>query len=236
MLQGLTEIAGVPVLVLRKPRQRNIYLRVRPGGEVAVSAACGCPDAAILDFVMRKLEWLLKTRERMRELPGREPAPPAALQDGDVLRLWGREAVLRIRRVAGSRSGCRLAGEEIVLSLPEGAAEEAAGAVLENFYGRALRERVRELLPAWEARMEVRVERLTIRRMSSRWGSLNAATRRLCLNSELARRAPECLELVLVHELCHFFGRGHTPGFYARLERLLPDWRERDRLLKGRGE
>ena len=39
------------------------------------------------------------------------------------------------------------------------------------------------------------------------------------------------MELVVVHELCHIREKNHGPGFYALLERYLPDWRERKKLL-----
>ena len=39
------------------------------------------------------------------------------------------------------------------------------------------------------------------------------------------------VELVVVHELCHIREKNHGPRFYALLERYLPDWRERKKLL-----
>ena len=40
------------------------------------------------------------------------------------------------------------------------------------------------------------------------------------------------IEYVVVHELCHYRYRGHGKGFYSLLEAVLPDWRERKRLLE----
>ena len=40
------------------------------------------------------------------------------------------------------------------------------------------------------------------------------------------------MDLVVVHELCHIRVKNHGPDFYALLERTLPDWRERKRLLR----
>ncbi|MBQ7086950.1 MAG: M48 family metallopeptidase, partial [Clostridia bacterium] len=33
-------------------------------------------------------------------------------------------------------------------------------------------------------------------------------------------------------ELCHMRHRDHSPAFYAEVERWLPDYRERERLLR----
>ena len=46
-------------------------------------------------------------------------------------------------------------------------------------------------------------------------------------------RCPEpAIDLVVVHELCHIQVKNHGPDFYALLEQVLPDWRERKKLLR----
>ena len=42
----------------------------------------------------------------------------------------------------------------------------------------------------------------------------------------------EAIDLVVVHELCHIAHHDHGPGFYALLGSILPDHRERMKLLK----
>ena len=42
---------------------------------------------------------------------------------------------------------------------------------------------------------------------------------------------PEAVELVVVHELCHIVHKNHGSQFYALLESVLPDWRERKQKL-----
>lgn len=79
----------------------------------------------------------------------------------------------------------------------------------------------------WEQRIGVRAGSLAYRNMTSRWGSCQPATGRICLNVRLALYPPECLEYVVVHELCHLLESGHGPRFKALLDRHLPDWRER---------
>ena len=37
---------------------------------------------------------------------------------------------------------------------------------------------------------------------------------------------------VVVHEYCHFLQPNHSPAFWAEVEKLLPDWKERRALLK----
>lgn len=88
------------------------------------------------------------------------------------------------------------------------------------------------LLAYWEPVIGVRVKKMAYRNMTSRWGSCNPTTGRVCINIRLARYPDECLEYVVVHELCHFHVRGHGPAFKALLDRHLPDWRQRRALLR----
>ena len=88
------------------------------------------------------------------------------------------------------------------------------------------------LVALWEPVMGVRAGKIAYRNMTSRWGSCNPKTGRICLNIQLAKYPPECLEYVVVHELCHLLERGHGPRFKALMDTFLPDWRKRRAKLR----
>lgn len=88
------------------------------------------------------------------------------------------------------------------------------------------------LLAAWEPILGVKASKIAYRNMKSRWGSCQPATGRICLNVRLALYPPECLEYVVVHELCHLLERGHGRRFCALMDAVLPDWRERRAQLR----
>ncbi len=83
------------------------------------------------------------------------------------------------------------------------------------------------LIAAWEPILGVKARTLVYRNMKSRWGSCQPATGRICINVRLALYPPECLEYVVVHELCHLLERGHGLRFKALMDAFMPDWRER---------
>lgn len=128
--------------------------------------------------------------------------------------------------IAGERH--LLLGEYVTLGhggVPTG--EEA----LQRLRREALSVVLRRMLPQWEARMGVRVNRVTIREMTSRWGSCRKDRATLSINLRLAEVPEELIEQVLVHELCHLFHPNHSPAFYAEMTRYLPDWPERKKRL-----
>ena len=89
-----------------------------------------------------------------------------------------------------------------------------------------------EEVAQWEPIMGVWAGKLAYRNMTSRWGSCQPATGRICINVRLALYPPECLEYVVVHELCHLRERGHGPRFRALMDAYLPDWRQRRDKLR----
>lgn len=88
------------------------------------------------------------------------------------------------------------------------------------------------LVERWAAVMGVTPGKLAYRNMTSRWGSCQPSTGRICINVRLALYPPRCLEYVVVHELAHLLVHGHGTQFYAILDRYLPDWRESKKLLE----
>lgn len=88
------------------------------------------------------------------------------------------------------------------------------------------------LIAEWESILGVRAKKLVYRNMKSRWGSCQPETGRICLNTRLALYPPECLEYVVVHELCHLLVRGHGKDFYELMDGVMPDWKIRRTKLR----
>ena len=88
------------------------------------------------------------------------------------------------------------------------------------------------LVEQWARVLGVEPGVLAYRNMKSRWGSCQPTTGRICINTRLALYPPECLEYVVVHELCHLREHGHTPRFWALVEACLPDYKRAKKLLE----
>ena len=88
------------------------------------------------------------------------------------------------------------------------------------------------LVEAYEPILGVKAGKLAYRNMRSRWGSCQPSTGRICINTRLALYPPECLEYVVVHELCHLLEPGHGPRFKQLLDEVLPNWRHSRDLLR----
>ncbi len=173
-------IAGFTVRLTRK-RVKNVNLRIRPGGEVAVSAPCHVSAKEIERFVESKRSWIEKALERYSA----DVPDPFMEATDEQKRQWR--------------------------------------GIVEAF--------VPPLVQKWEPILGVRAGKLAYRNMKSRWGSCQPSTGRICINTRLALYPPECLEYVVVHELCHLLVRGHGKEFYGLLDSALPGWRKARKRL-----
>ncbi len=91
-----------------------------------------------------------------------------------------------------------------------------------RWYRRRLREQLPALLSKWEPKLGVRVAEVRIKKMKTCWGTCNQAEGRVWLNLELAKKAPSCLEYVLVHEMAHLLENHHDDQFHAIMDRVMP--------------
>ena len=99
----------------------------------------------------------------------------------------------------------------------------------------ALIKRAKEELPPrvayWSAVMGLKPSGIKITSARTRFGSCSAKNS-LCFSWYLMRYPDAAIDYVVVHELAHIRHHDHSPAFYALVERYLPDWRERMKLLK----
>ena len=67
--------------------------------------------------------------------------------------------------------------------------------------------------------------------MKKRWGS-HTSSGRILLNDMLIAARRDCIDYVIVHELCHVVEPNHSPRFFRLLNRHMPDWERRKELLE----
>ena len=68
--------------------------------------------------------------------------------------------------------------------------------------------------------------KLTIRKMSTRWGVCNRKEKKVTLNLELIRMNIKYLDYVIVHELSHFIHFNHSKDFWNLVSKYCPNYKE----------
>jgi predicted metal-dependent hydrolase len=119
----------------------------------------------------------------------------------------------------------QLSPSRLLLCVRPGTNPEKRQAILAQFYRQEIKVAVPPLVAIWAPIMGVSLEKFYVQQMKTKWGSCNARTRTIRLNTELAKKPKHCLEYIIVHEMVHFFERHHGERFVSLMTRFMPQWR-----------
>lgn len=202
---------------------KNLHLGVYPPcGRVRVAAPLRLDDEAVRLAVISRLAWI---RRRRAEFERQERQSEREMLTGESHYFRGRRYRLDVIEHDGPPAVRLSNNTTMELRVRPGTDTVGRETVLLGWYRERLREQFPPLLAKWEPEVGVTVADLRIRKMKTRWGSCNAAARRIWLNLELAKKPASCLEYILVHEMVHFLERHHNERFRALMDRLMPTWR-----------
>ena len=70
-----------------------------------------------------------------------------------------------------------------------------------------------------------------MQRMKTKWGSCSAGVGSIRLNTDLAKKPPECLEYIVVHEMVHLLQPTHNDRFVALMNQFMPKWQHCRQML-----
>lgn len=223
MSQSQMKISGIPVTVdRRKIKSMNLYVKP-PDGAVRVSAPMRTSDRTIRAFVQAHVDWIQKQQEKMRV-----SFPQRAYVTGETVPFFAERMSLCVIE-ATSKHTCGVWREDgrLVLAAPAGSTAEQREEILRRWQREQLRQIAGEMLANWAERMQVHVREWHIKRMKTKWGSCNFQAHRIWLNLALAEQPMDCVEYVVVHELCHLLEPSHNARFWNLMTQYLPDWKAR---------
>jgi predicted metal-dependent hydrolase len=202
--------------VRRSDRRRALEITVDRGGELILSAPPRVPDARLRDFVQRKRMWVYKQLARRDALASH--APRKAFVDGEGFAYLGRS--YRLRLVPDADAAVKLHGGRFVM--PKALASDGRDHLI-RWYSERARPWLWAKVQGYADRMEVKPTGLRVQDLGYRWGScgkgkvLHFHWKTILLPAPIA-------EYVVVHELAHLRAPHHTPEFWRRVERAMPDF------------
>ncbi len=210
--------------------RKTLEIAVHPDRLVIVKAPVGTTLPEVEKRVLRRAGWISRQLEFFRQFEPR--TPDRRYVGGESHYYLGRQYRLKISR--SETEGVKLSGGYFQIDIKENAPADRVKTLLQRWYLEKARERFRESLercwPAF-AKSSQEIPRLQVRRMRKRWGSLSG-NGILTLNIDLIRAPRECIDYVIIHELCHLIFHDHSPGFYQALEKVMPDWEKRKHKLE----
>jgi len=196
-----------------------------PDGRVIIAAPLGTALESIKRFAASKVEWIEKHRARFRNnAAAANPGTHETLKNHSTVYVWGVPHELLIVQREGNAKIVVEDGRMTMYIRPLCPAAKKQE-VFDKWYRRALKEAAESLIEKWTVIIGVEVKKLYVRKMKSHWGSCNYQRQTLRLNSELAKRNPEYLEYVVIHEILHIIEKGHNRNFYRLMNQYMPAWK-----------
>ncbi len=210
---------------------KNVHLTVHPpDGRVRVSAPAGIDLETIRAFVISKMPWIRKQQNR---LVSQEREAPRDMINRESHYYNGKRYLLKVVE-RNQTPEVDLSHRIMTLFVRPGTDTEKRQVILKEWYRQQLKQSIPTIIQHYEPIMQVKVAEFGIKQMKTRWGTCNTAARRIWINLELAKKPPECLEYIVVHEMVHLLERSHNHRFVAFMDQFLPKWRaykdELDRL------
>jgi len=221
-------IDDLNVIVTRK-RIKHCYIKIdRENGDVCVSAPVRISEKTVRELVRSKAEWI---KSRQAALAVSSQNQQFTFEDGELHKVWGNKVPLVNTSESGKRGVHRLKNA-LVLNAPVGSTVDIKERLLLSWYGQEVKMAATGLIQKWEPTLGVKVGRLAVQKMKSKWGSCNVENGNIRLNSELAKFPEAALEHVVVHEMVHLLEPSHSKRFYSLMDQFLPNWKAMKALTK----
>jgi predicted metal-dependent hydrolase len=239
-----TEIHRVPygskniTFALEYSPRKTLAIEVHPDSSIIVKAPIDATRESIESKIIHRAAWIAKQQRQFAKYA--PPLPASECVSGEGYRYLGRQ--YRLKLIDSQIDKIRLWQGRLEVSTPTPFVGGASP--LEN------REHIERSISNWfrdramivfdkryhyctklVAAYGIEPDRLfELRTMSKRWGSCTP-NGKIFLNPLLVSAPKDCIDYVIIHELCHLRFPNHSASFYQLLAKILPDWIDRkDRL------
>lgn len=231
--------------VVKRQRRKTLAVHILDDATVEVRAPKWVPKYEIAHFIEKRAEWIVSQRNKSLQ---KLHATPGFYQGQEHYYL-GKRYPLSIH--SSRRSSVTFEdldnADELecaerkmhfwTIKVSDINNSEQIQKTLERWYRQRAKpvfeERIQycfALFPSW-FQERYSIPALTIRKMRRRWGSCSSKGD-VTLNLLLIKMPLECIDYVIIHELCHFKEFHHGEAFYALLAEIMPEWRAAEQLIE----
>lgn len=217
-----------------KPRplvNGRILIKVHPDCRVVVSAPQDTDDQQILNAVEKRGRWIYQQlRDFRKQL---EYITPRQYISGESHYYLGKQYMLKVIVAPSDAQGVKMLRGKLEVTLRHKSAEKVLQLLTDWYKARAREVFAKRLSAMLEQALWVSDSPpLRILTMQTQWGSCSP-NGRVTLNPNLVKAPRECIDYVILHELCHLAEHNHSERFYRLMGQVMPDWEKTKKRLDG---
>lgn len=207
--------------ILVRKRRKSIGIFLTPEGKLKIHAPLRMSVKVIEETLERHKDWLeLRLSEvRAARQAGRSYA------EGEEFPYLGQSYPLRF---VENQSEPVLLNESICI---DKRFEEHAEQALKFWYHQEAEKILVQRTLWYSLKLLLRHKRIKISNAKTRWGSCSASGS-INLNWRLIMAPMQVIDLIVVHELMHLNQMDHSKAFWAKVEKLIPDYKKWEKWLR----
>jgi predicted metal-dependent hydrolase len=207
-------------LIRSKRKTVAIYIK---GRSVEIRAPLRMPKSDINKFVAAKENWIADKLAASSDQAARREC--FSLEYGDSVTYRGRQYPII------AKDGSRIGFDSVNFYMPPDLTTEQIKSACVQIYRKLAKRDLAERIAGFAERMSVVPAAIKINGAKTRWGSCSAK-KNLNFSWRLMMAGDDVIDYVVVHELAHITEMNHSKKFWAVVESILPDYRERRLKLK----
>lgn len=218
---------------LDRGKRQNIYITVK-NGRVILKLPLYADEAQGERFLREKSDWILKSLRPRQS----EAVIPEEFTEGTRFTLAGREYTVATeysdRYFYPYFEDGRLviawfhSYDEIDIDKDSFTDAQARRAIKQR-----TEEIVKEAFERLTALTGLVPKKVTIKQMTASWGRCSSEGN-ISINQRLVFFPQDCIDYVIIHELCHLRYMDHSPAFRALVGRYCPGWQSIRARMKGK--
>ncbi len=214
--------------IKRSPR-KTLGISVLPNGEVEVTAPQDAPIEKIKSLLTQRGSWVLEQQRLSAFNPILQPNK--SIVSGESFYLLGRHYRLKI--FEANYDSVDALDDRIILNCTFPEDLELKRSLLVKWYMTKANEILLERFHYNSTLYKQEQIQVTVKKLSKSWGEYHPSKNLIVLNTELVVAPTECIDYVIIHELCHAICLNHGPEFYDLMSSRLPRWRDLKNTLEG---
>ncbi|HAS8565448.1 TPA: M48 family peptidase [Vibrio vulnificus] len=203
---------------------KKVVIKVHPDERITVTAPKSALKEEIKGAVLKRARWVWENLLEFRQQ--QEFVSPRQYAGGETHFYLGKRYRLKLIEHDDVVPTVKLKRGRLEVSYQKGKDVSLIKKWVMGWYEHrahiVFHQRLAELLPltSWVNGLP----NLTIMPMTRQWGSCST-TGRILLNPHLVKAPKECIDYVILHELCHIAEHNHSDRFWRLLTTVMPDWK-----------
>lgn len=224
--------AMVPFIVERSHRRkRTIAFKMGGDARLRVIVPASARMAMITQMVQSHAPWVARKLKQVAKC-----SPLCAYTDGALFSYMGFVCRLHVTQGEDRARRCVLHPHALHVHVPDATLsmqglQDEVRLEIALWLKKRARAKLKKRLDLWASRLGVSYQKLIVSEPERRWGSCSADNV-IRLNMRLMHAPLSVIDYVVAHELCHVRQKNHSPRFWGFLEKSMPDWRHRRKILR----